>query len=215
MPTPWSMASLGEWNTTGSPSTKIWPASGRYRPARMLIRVVLPAPFSPSKACTSPQRAAKSTPRFATTPGKALSIFSIATASTSLIGTHGGYKTNRALALRNVSDDVAEGPVHLVGLDVGVVLRLRWLGRRALVEVAQRLAFGRLDSPVVVHQRPAPDVQAARPDLVLRLRRHFGDVRRHQVARLGGLNQAVLGVVVELHRLPRAVHDRLDAIDVV
>src|ERR1700751_3082597 len=32
--------------------------------------VVLPAPFSPSRACTSPAAASKSTPSFATTPGK-------------------------------------------------------------------------------------------------------------------------------------------------
>src|SRR6266851_1818138 len=58
----------------------IWPASGRYSPARMLMSVVLPAPFSPSSAWTSPQRARKWTAVFATTPGKALSIPVISTA---------------------------------------------------------------------------------------------------------------------------------------
>ena len=36
----------------------------------MCERVVLPAPFSPSRACTSPTAAEKSTWSFATTPGK-------------------------------------------------------------------------------------------------------------------------------------------------
>src|SRR5919204_400334 len=36
----------------------------------MFINVVLPAPFSPSSACTSPRRTSKSTWSFASTPGK-------------------------------------------------------------------------------------------------------------------------------------------------
>src|ERR1700690_1921633 len=35
----------------------------------MFERVLLPAPFSPSSACTSPAAASKSTPSLATTPG--------------------------------------------------------------------------------------------------------------------------------------------------
>ncbi len=35
----------------------------------MFERVLLPAPFSPRSACTSPSSASKSTPSFATTPG--------------------------------------------------------------------------------------------------------------------------------------------------
>ena len=38
----------------------------------MFESVLLPAPFSPSRACTSPTSASKSTWSFATTPGKAL-----------------------------------------------------------------------------------------------------------------------------------------------
>src|SRR6187431_258843 len=38
----------------------------------MFMRVDLPAPFSPSRACTSPLRRSKSTPSFATTPGNRL-----------------------------------------------------------------------------------------------------------------------------------------------
>src|SRR3954454_4416665 len=36
----------------------------------MFISVDLPAPFSPSSACTSPRRRSKSTASFARTPGK-------------------------------------------------------------------------------------------------------------------------------------------------
>src|SRR5579884_2286690 len=47
----------------------------------MLMSVVLPAPFSPSSAWISPQRASKFTAWLATTPGKTLSTPSIATAT--------------------------------------------------------------------------------------------------------------------------------------
>ena len=40
--------------STGSPSTPDLPASGRYRPDRMFMSVLLPAPFSPRRAWISP-----------------------------------------------------------------------------------------------------------------------------------------------------------------
>src|SRR5262249_62042048 len=43
---------------------------GRYRPVSTLPRVVLPAPFSPSRAWISPGSTSNSTRLFATTPGK-------------------------------------------------------------------------------------------------------------------------------------------------
>src|SRR4051812_9101970 len=46
----------------------------------MFESVLLPAPFSPSSACTSPAAAAKSTASFARTPGKRLVIPRISTA---------------------------------------------------------------------------------------------------------------------------------------
>ena len=46
----------------------------------MFESVLLPAPFSPRSACTSPTAASKSTPSFATTPGKRLEIPRISTA---------------------------------------------------------------------------------------------------------------------------------------
>ena len=47
----------------------------------MFESVLLPAPFSPSSACTSPTAASKSTPSFATTPGNRLVIPRMATAA--------------------------------------------------------------------------------------------------------------------------------------
>ena len=46
----------------------------------MFESVLLPAPFSPSSACTSPAAASKSTASFATTPGKRFVIPRMATA---------------------------------------------------------------------------------------------------------------------------------------
>src|SRR5919201_7170898 len=48
----------------------------------MFESVLLPAPFSPSRACTSPAAASKSTRSFATTPGKCFVIPRIETAGT-------------------------------------------------------------------------------------------------------------------------------------
>src|SRR5271166_3054839 len=75
----WS-ASLGERMLTSAPSTLMLPASGRSIPERMLIRVDLPAPFSPRRQCTSPWRTVKLTRSFASTPGNrfVMSISSIA-----------------------------------------------------------------------------------------------------------------------------------------
>src|SRR6476661_7025414 len=47
----------------------------------MFIRVLLPAPFSPSSAWTSPRRRSKSTSSLASTPGKRLTIPRASTAS--------------------------------------------------------------------------------------------------------------------------------------
>src|SRR5437870_3562103 len=62
-------ASRGEAKVTGAPSQRISPASGRSAPAMSLRRVDLPAPFSPTTACTSPAATARSTASRAVTPG--------------------------------------------------------------------------------------------------------------------------------------------------
>src|SRR5438034_11120619 len=50
------------------------PASGWWAPAMTLISVDLPAPFSPTKAWTSPARRSNDTPLSAWTPANALLI---------------------------------------------------------------------------------------------------------------------------------------------
>src|SRR4051812_39046421 len=79
----------------------------------MFESVDLPAPFSPSSACTSPAAASKSTPSFATTPGNRLVM--------PLSSTAAGMKKRRArsdprppvggLALR-APDDALHEVVH-------------------------------------------------------------------------------------------------------
>ena len=50
MPMPASIASSGEEKRCFSPRMKISPSSGWYTPARIDIRIDLPAPFSPIRA---------------------------------------------------------------------------------------------------------------------------------------------------------------------
>src|SRR4051812_21135136 len=71
---PRACASCGWRRDTGWPSMRISPASGRWTPEIVLISVDLPAPFSPSSACTSPARTSKLTPFSARTPGKRLEM---------------------------------------------------------------------------------------------------------------------------------------------
>src|SRR5215471_94343 len=66
---PRSSAAFGDVNRTGLSSMSISPESAWIAPARILTSVDLPAPFSPTSACTSPARTSKSTPESAWTPG--------------------------------------------------------------------------------------------------------------------------------------------------
>src|SRR5689334_17134188 len=68
------MAAWGLASDTGSPRQVIAPASGWCAPARTLISVDLPAPFWPSRQCTSPALTSRSTPSSARTPGNCLTI---------------------------------------------------------------------------------------------------------------------------------------------
>src|SRR5918993_949100 len=61
--------SRGSAKETSSPLKRIWPSSGLYTPVITLIIVDLPAPFSPTRACTSPGRSSKETSSRASTPG--------------------------------------------------------------------------------------------------------------------------------------------------
>ena len=59
-------------SATGWPRTSIVPSSGRWAPVITLISVDLPAPFSPTKAWTSPARRSNETFRKACNSGKRL-----------------------------------------------------------------------------------------------------------------------------------------------
>src|SRR4051812_38134557 len=67
---PFPCASAGPESAISSPRTRVDPASGRSTPHRILISVLLPAPFSPTSAWISPKSAANDASRSARTPPK-------------------------------------------------------------------------------------------------------------------------------------------------
>src|SRR5205814_2684578 len=69
MLTPASIAARGVPNATGTSARRISPAVGLSTPARTSMSVDSPAPFAPTRACTSPASAERSTPSSAVTPG--------------------------------------------------------------------------------------------------------------------------------------------------
>src|SRR5579859_1960729 len=215
MAMPASIASLGEWKWTCSPCRWISPPSGRYRPVRMFESVLLPAPFSPSSACTSPAAASKSTPSFAITPGNRFVIPRIATAGEApgspaplVAGSEVGACCPTSLArwrnVRHRAYDSLNEPLHRVQ---GADARLRpWVPTRA---------FRDPDLAALVLDRPAELVELAglhlpfpRGDQCLRLRTHLWPVGRQ-------LGEAVLDRAVVEAGLPRPVHRRLHAAQVV
>ena len=89
MPMPRSKASLGEAMTTSRPSMAMVPSSGKYMPESMFMSVVLPEPFSPSRASISPLYIFSQHLSLASTLPKRLVMSRIATAGTLLsINTH-------------------------------------------------------------------------------------------------------------------------------
>ena len=74
MPIPTAIASAGEWKATCLPLTAMVPSSGWCMPYSVFISVDLPAPFSPTSACTVPRRTVMLMSEFATTPGNRLVI---------------------------------------------------------------------------------------------------------------------------------------------
>ncbi len=79
MPMPNSPATFGFAMWTSRPLSLMTPASALYRPKRMLIRVDLPAPFSPRSARISPFLSWMVISSLASIPGKRLVTFSIST----------------------------------------------------------------------------------------------------------------------------------------
>src|SRR5438128_836373 len=156
----------------------------------MFESVDFPAPFSPSKACTSPSAASKWTPSFATTPGKRFVM--------PLSSTAAGMKKGRArsdprppmtgLALR-APDDALDEVVH-----------------RHEVAVARALPLLDAELALLVVDRTGKLVPLAADDLRLLLRdqllRRGGDVR----AERRELREAVLDRAVVRAGLPGAVH---------
>src|SRR5215204_1939198 len=61
--------SRGSAKETSSPLKRTWPSSGLYTPVITLIKVDFPAPFSPTRACTSPGCSSKETSSRASTLG--------------------------------------------------------------------------------------------------------------------------------------------------
>src|SRR5712691_7371678 len=136
----------------------------------MFERVLFPAPFSPSSACTSLSAASKSTASFATMPGKRFVIPRIATAGgwvcLGMRGEAGGARRSpRAIRLSlGATDDALHEPAHRVEVLDGQALALR---------DAQR--------PLLVVQRPGELVELAADerglllrDRLLRLRADLG-----------------------------------------
>ena len=71
---PASSASRGPENRTGRPFKWISPSNSVIAPARIFMSVLLPAPFSPQMAWTSPAAAVSDTSRSARTPPKLLAM---------------------------------------------------------------------------------------------------------------------------------------------
>src|ERR1051325_361604 len=92
----------------------------------MFESVDLPAPFSPSRACTSPSAASKCTPSFATTPGNRFVIPTSSTAAARDGKAGGADRPARpdGLALR-APDDAPHEVVHRVEVVEGRALPLR------------------------------------------------------------------------------------------
>src|SRR5918911_3414336 len=170
----------------------------------MFESVLFPAPFSPSRACTSPAAASKSTRSFARTPGKRFVIPCIETAgaggapSAPLLSSSVGTGVSPTGSAFGVTDHSLDEPVH-----------------RVQVLHGQPLALRDAQLPLLVVERPGELVELAGLDLLhllrdrgLRLRAHLRAVRRKA-------GEAVLDRAVVEAGLPRAVHRGLHPPQVV
>src|SRR5438105_8203389 len=134
----------------------------------MFERVLLPAPFSPSSACTSPAAASKSTRSFARTPGKRFVIPRIATAG-------GGGAPSAPLRSSSVTrlalraaDHALDEPVH----------RVQVLDLQALPLRDAQLPFLVVERTGELVERAVLDRLHLRGDRGLRLLAHLWAVRR-------------------------------------
>src|SRR5215213_6786610 len=161
----------------------------------MFESVLLPAPFSPSSACTSPSAASNSTPSFATTAGNRFVIPWRVTAGIGVAPARRSRSSPGACALTlGAAFDPSDEPVHRVELLHGQALALLHAELAALV--VQR------DLEIV--ERHAPDRLRLRGDRLLRRR---ADLRPERCE----LREAVVHVPVVEAALPRPGHGGLHA----
>src|SRR5215471_6620269 len=181
----------------------------------MFESVLLPAPFSPSSACTSPAAASKSTASFASTPGKCFVIPRIETAGETpgwpaplAVDPVSGACCPNALARRldvgDVSDHTLHEPLHRVErVDSRLRVRveagsLRDLHRPALV----------VDRAAELVPLPGLDQLLLRGDRRLRLGGDARAVRRE-------LGETVVDRAVVEAGLPGAGEGFLDPLQVI
>src|SRR5262249_333435 len=152
--------------------------------------VLLPAPFSPSRAWTSPAAASRFTASFASTPGKRFVIPRIATAASRGAAVAMEFSSNLLAGsdLRNGADDPLDEPLH----------RVQLLERQALPLRDHQLSLLVVERPGEFVELAAHDRTLPGQDLRLRLRRDLRAERRQ-------LGKAVLDRAVVEARLPRAV----------
>src|SRR5215210_1900849 len=161
----------------------------------MFESVLLPAPFSPSSACTSPTAASKSTRSFASTPGNDFEIPRIETA--------GEEASPAAVDPVNASTlgaplDALDQPVH----------RVEVVDREPLPFRDAQLALLVVQRAPELVERAVHERALLRGDRRLRLRR---DLR----AERGEADHPILDRPVVEARLPGAVLRRLHAAQVV
>src|SRR5436189_3191041 len=160
----------------------------------MLDSVVLPAPFSPSSACTSPVAASKSTSSFATTAGNRFVIPRTATAG----GGGEACASPPGLSALGATDHAFDEPVHCIEV----------LDRELLPLLDAELALLVVQRTCELVELAADDGRLLRGDHRLRLGRDLRAVR-------GQPDHPVLdGAVVEA-ALPASAHRGLDALEVV
>src|SRR6266550_436225 len=155
----------------------------------MLDSVVLPAPFSPSRACTSPAAASKSMWSFATTAGNRFVICRRATAAEE--GGEAWASPPSVVLALGATDDALDEPGHPVEVLDGHALALR----------DPQLAL-------LVVQRPGELIKRAVDQRRLRLRGDLRAVRSEP-------DHLVLEIAVVEVGLPGPVHRRLHLEQVV
>src|SRR5579862_182160 len=126
----------------------------------MFESVLLPAPFSPRSACTSPAAASKSTPSFATTPGKRFVMPRIRTADdggapSAPLTIGSSLASSKRLLAGRAPDHALHEPVHPVE------------AVRAALQHLHLHAFCHTQLAALVVERSRELVEAAVLDLLL------------------------------------------------